>query len=327
MRIFASGAMDWVMGKALPDDVPIDSKMVTKAVERAQTTVEQKNAESRKNVLKYDEVMNEQRKVIYARRNQILDGEDLRDEALERLAEAVDSTIGTYCVSNVVDEWDLDGLASEMQVMWENDITEESLSIAEDTDGLYDVLMADGTAAYEAREADVGPEAMREIERQVMLRVLDTKWREHLYDMDYLKEGIHLRAMGQKDPLTEWQREGFDMFSGMLEQAAREFVAYIMHIEVQIEPDEGPVTTDIETSGPTSPLDGSALVDARAEAAKARKVEEAGKAAAEDTGLKKVRENRTDKVEQVVRSDEEKTPRNAPCPCGSGKKYKQCHGR
>jgi len=221
MRIFASGAMDWVMGKALPDDVPIDSKMVTKAVERAQTTVEQKNAESRKNVLKYDEVMNEQRKVIYARRNQILDGEDLRDEALERLAEAVDSTIGTYCVSNVKEEWDLDGLINEIQVMWDNDLTIESIDQAVDTDEIYDKLMADGTAAYENREAEVGSEAMREIERQVMLRVLDTKWREHLYDMDYLKEGIHLRAMGQKDPLTEWQREGFEMFSGMNEPGRR----------------------------------------------------------------------------------------------------------
>jgi len=248
MRIFASGAMDWVMGKALPDDVPIDSKMVTKAVERAQTTVEQKNAESRKNVLKYDEVMNEQRKVIYSRRNQILDGEDLRDEALERLAEAVDSTISTNCVSNVKSEWDLDGLMTEMQVMWDNDLTVESIEHCEDTDAIYDILMADGTAAYEGREEEVGAESMREIERQVMLRVLDTKWREHLYDMDYLKEGIHLRAMGQKDPLTEWQREGFEMFSGMLDQAAREFVAYIMHIEVKPEEvEDAPVTTDVQT--------------------------------------------------------------------------------
>lgn len=326
MRIFASGAMDWVMGKALPDDVPIDSKMVSKSVERAQTTVEQKNAESRKNVLKYDEVMNEQRKVIYARRNQILDGEDLRDEALERLAEAVDSTISIYCVSNVKEEWDLDGLVNEMQVMWDNDLTIESVDSAADTDEIYDILMADGTAAYEGREAEVGPEAMREIERQVMLRVLDTKWREHLYDMDYLKEGIHLRAMGQKDPLTEWQREGFEMFSGMLEQAAREFVAYIMHIEVQPEPDDEPVTTDMQATGPTSPLDGSALIDARAQA-NAQRAQQAGTAAADGTGLAQVQANRTAPVEQVVRSKDEKTPRNAPCPCGSGKKYKQCHGR
>ncbi len=327
MRIFASGAMDWVMGKALPDDVPIDSKMVTKAVERAQTTVEQKNAESRKNVLKYDEVMNEQRKVIYARRNQILDGEDLRDEALERLAEAVDSTISIHCVSNVKEDWDLDGLITEMQVMWDNELTVESIDDCANTDEIYDRLMADGTAAYESREADVGPEAMREIERQVMLRVLDTKWREHLYDMDYLKEGIHLRAMGQKDPLTEWQREGFEMFSGMLEQAAREFVAYIMHIEVQPEElSSEPATTDMQATGPTSPIDGSVLVDARAQA-QAQRAQQAGASAAEDTGLERVEANRTAPVEQVVRSEDERTPRNAPCPCGSGKKFKQCHGR
>jgi len=327
MRIFASGAMDWVMGKALPDDVPIDSKMVTKAVERAQTTVEQKNAESRKNVLKYDEVMNEQRKVIYKRRSQILDGEDLRDEALERLAEAVDSTISNHCVSNVKEEWDLDALINEIQVMWDNELTIESIDDCADTDEIYDRLMADGTAAYESREAEIGSESMREIERQVMLRVLDTKWREHLYDMDYLKEGIHLRAMGQKDPLTEWQREGFEMFSGMLEQAAREFVAYIMHIEVQAEElSDEPATTDMQESGPTSPIDGSALIDARAQAHSSASVLAAGKAAAEDTGLERVEANRTAPVAQVVRTAEERTPRNAPCPCGSGKKYKQCHG-
>ena len=319
MRIFASGAMDWVMGKALPDDVPIDSKMVTKAVERAQTTVEQKNAESRQNVLKYDEVMNEQRKVIYARRNQILDGEDLRDEALERLAEAVDSTIANYCVSNVTEEWDLEGLMNEIHVMWENDLDVDSISDATDTDEIYERLMIDGTAAYEAREAEVGDEAMREIERQVMLRILDTKWREHLYDMDYLKEGIHLRAMGQKDPLTEWQREGFEMFSGMLEAAARDFVAYIMHIQVQPDPveDEEPATTGVTESGPTSPIDGSVLRNAR----------EQGLQAAEDTGLERVEANATGRVKTLVRTEEERTPRNAPCPCGSGKKYKHCHGR
>ena len=327
MRIFASGAMDWVMGKALPDDVPIDSKMVTKAVERAQTTVEQKNAESRKNVLKYDEVMNEQRKVIYARRNQILDGEDLRDEALERLAEAVDSTISIHCVSNVKQDWDLDALVTEIHVMWDNELTIESIDDCANTDEIYDRLMADGTAAYESRETQVGSDSMREIERQVMLRVLDTKWREHLYDMDYLKEGIHLRAMGQKDPLTEWQREGFEMFSSMLEQAAREFVAYIMHIEVQAEElSNEPATTDMKASGPTSPLDGSALVDARAQA-EVQRAQQLGAAAAEDTGLEQVVANRTAPVEQVVRSDDERTPRNAPCPCGSGKKFKQCHGR
>jgi len=325
MRIFASGAMDWVMGKALPDDVPIDSKMVTKAVERAQTTVEQKNAEARKNVLKYDEVMNEQRKVIYARRNQILDGEDLRDDTLERLAEAVDSTIGQYCVSDVVGEWDAEGLLNEVELMWDNELTLLSITSCKTTDEIYDKLMADATAAYEAREAEVGYDNMREIERQVMLRILDTKWREHLYDMDHLKEGIHLRAMGQKDPLTEYQREGFDAFSTMLDAAARDFVTYIMHIQVQPDPadEDAPVTTGMTTSGPEDPTSGSLLVDAKAAAA----AHTAGQRAVEDTGLARVEANATAPVKTLVRSDEERTPRNAPCPCDSGKKFKHCHGR
>src|SRR5918992_1359189 len=154
MRLFATGAMSWVMGKALPDDVPIEARMVTRAIERAQGTVEARNAEIRKNVLKYDEVMNEQRKVIYARRDQILEGADLRDEAMAR---------------------------------------------------------------YEAREEEFGPDNTRQLERTVMLRFIDMRWREHLYEMDYLQEGINLRAMGQKDPLIEWQQDGYAMFAAMVD--------------------------------------------------------------------------------------------------------------
>ena len=268
--------------------------------------------------------MNEQRKVIYARRNQILDGEDLRDDTLERLAEAVDATIGQFCVSNVRDEWDLDGLMAEVDLMWDNELTVDDLAECGDTDGLYQLIMGDGTAAYEAREAEVGSEAMREIERQVMLRIVDTKWREHLYDMDHLREGIHLRAMGQKDPLTEYQREGFDAFSGMLDAAARDFVTYIMHIQVTpvAAEDDAPKATGVTMSGPEDPTSGSALRAGRIEAASV-----AGRQAAENTGLERVEANATAPVKTVVRSDEERTPRNAPCPCGSGKKYKHCHGK
>ncbi len=330
MRIFASGAMDWVMGRALPEDVPIDSKMVSKAVERAQTTVEQKNAETRKNVLKYDDVMNEQRKVIYTRRNQILDGEDLRDETLERLAEAVDSTIGQFCPSNEPAEWDLEGLMSEIDLMWDNEMAADDLGSATDTDGIYDLLMADGTAAYETREAEIGTEAMREVERQVMLRILDTKWREHLYDMDHLREGIHLRAMGQKDPLVEYQREGFEAFSNMLDAAARDFVTYVMHVQVTAieNEDDAPATSGVTTSGPDgSPSGLPGAVAPMADFRKQAAAQNAGQQAAEDTGLEQVTANATGAVKQVVRSDEERTPRNAPCPCGSGKKYKHCHAR
>ena len=153
MRLFATGALSYVMGRALPDDEAIEAKMVTKAIERAQTTVETKNAEIRKNVLKYDEVMNEQRKVIYKRRDQILDGEDLRSAAMEYLADAVDSLISTHCASASDDEWDLDGLAKELTTYWPNSITEEQLRNCGDTDEIYDMVMADATAHYERREA------------------------------------------------------------------------------------------------------------------------------------------------------------------------------
>jgi len=200
MRLFATGAMDWVMGKSLPDDVPIESRMVSKAIERAQTTVEQRNAEIRKNVLKYDEVMSEQRRVIYARRDQILDGADLRSEAMEYLADAVDTAIGTYCVSDFDEEWDLDGLMAEIGTFWPNSLTPDDLRGARGTDELYEQLMAEAVAHYEDRERTAGPELMRQVEREVMLRIIDQKWREHLADMDYLRDGINLRAMGQKDP-------------------------------------------------------------------------------------------------------------------------------
>ena len=232
MRLFATGALSYVMGKALPDDEAIEAKMVTKAIERAQTTVETRNAEIRKNVLKYDEVMNEQRKVIYARRDQILEGVDLKSAAMEYLAEAVHALLETHCASAADDEWDLDGLAKELKTFWPTEIGEERLADCRDTDQMYDLVMADATAYYERREQELGERVMREVERQVMLRIIDQRWREHLEEMDYLKEGINLRAMGQKDPLTEWQREGYEMFGSMMKGIAQDFVRYVMHVQV-----------------------------------------------------------------------------------------------
>ncbi len=320
MRLFATGAMNWVMERALPEDVPIESKMVTKAVERAQTTVEQRNAEVRKNVLQYDEVLNEQRKVIYKRRDQVLDGKDLRDEALENLAAAVDSTIRQYCVSDVPDEWDLDGLANDINNLWPTSVDVDDLLDAATTDDLYDRFMIEGTAYYEAREVEITPELMRQVERQVMLRILDQKWREHLLEMDHLKDGIHLRAMGQRDPLVEWQREGFEMFGSMMDSAAQDFVRYVMHL--QVKQNEPPVAAD------EGPAVAAQATKADPDAARMRRGVPAPSAAALAGDAPKVVEaNATGRVQTVVKADEERTPRNAPCPCGSGKKYKLCHGR
>ena len=319
MRLFATGALSYVMGRALPDDEAIEAKMVTKAIERAQTTVETKNAEIRKNVLKYDEVMNEQRKVIYKRRDQILDGEDLRSAAMEYLADAVDALISTHCASAADDEWDLDGLNTELTLYVPNDITDEQLAACRDTDEIYDLVMADATAHYERREQELGEEVLRQVERQVMLRIIDQRWREHLEEMDYLQGGINLRAMGQKDPLTEWQREGFELFGGMMTGIAQDFVKYVMNVQV------------VQNQAPALDEDAPAVQNLQTSSSDDVEVsgfDQAARAAVAEGELAPdaVAPAPTAKQQTVVKDAFDKTPRNAPCPCGSGKKFKQCHG-
>jgi preprotein translocase subunit SecA len=321
MRLFATGAINWVMGKTLPDDVPIEARMVTKAIERAQNTVEQRNAEIRKNVLEYDEVMNEQRKVIYKRRDQILDAADMRDEALEYLAEAVDSVISTFCVSDFSEEWDLEGLLPELTNYWPVQDSAEQLSQLHSTDEIYEQLMGEATAYYENRETELGAETMREIERQVMLQIIDQRWREHLYEMDYLQEGINLRAMGQKDPLVEWQREGFEMFGVMMQAIARDFVKYVMHAEVTLT-EQAPSETELQDVRYSAPTDPSETGGNMAAAARAQAALEGGNGQA----AAPVEPEEPLVNTPVVKSDFEKTGRNEPCPCGSGKKFKLCHG-
>jgi preprotein translocase subunit SecA len=332
MRLFATGAINWVMGRALPDDVPLEAKMVTKAIERAQTTVEQKNGEIRKNVLKYDQVMNAQRKVIYALRDQVLDKRDLRPKITEEfLPEAVESLVGTYCVADIAEEWDVDGLHADLLTYWPTQLTTEQLAAAETTDALYEVLVDDALSHYETREAELTPDIMRQVERQVMLRVIDTRWREHLHEMDHLQEGINLRAMGQKDPLTEWQRDGFAMFEQMMQGIAQDLIRYVMHVQVQVggqpvggdaaagadRPEVGgdaPTVSDVSYSAPEGETAGAMSV--------ARSAGPAG-----PDGQPAATPSQAEQMRPVVKSDMDKTPRNAPCPCGSGKKFKQCHGR
>jgi preprotein translocase subunit SecA len=318
MRLFATGALQWAMGR-FDDDEAIEAKMVTKAIERAQTTVETKNAEIRKNVLKYDEVMNEQRKVIYQRRDQILEGEDLKSAAAEYLADAVDALIESHCASVATDEWDVDGLAKELTMFWPTTLTADDLAGVKNSDELYDVIMAEATNHYEQRETEMGEEVMREVERQVMLRIIDQRWREHLEEMDYLKEGINLRAMGQKDPLVEWQREGFEMFGGMMKGIAQDFVRYVMHVQV-VEKDHdqpklgAPRVLNMQTSSSDDRPDESGFDRAAAQVA------------ADDGVPAPAQPTQTAKPKTVQKDAFEKTPRNAPCPCGSGKKFKNCHG-
>ncbi|MEC9210781.1 MAG: preprotein translocase subunit SecA, partial [Actinomycetota bacterium] len=187
MRLFATGAMDFVMKKALPDDAPLGDKFVSKAIERAQNTVEQRNAETRKNVLKYDEVMNEQRKVIYARRNEILSGEDLREDTINNFAAVIDDALDRYCVTEHKEDWDLEGLATALQALWPQKVESSDLEKHQDVNELYEAVMGNAIQFYESREQELTPDVMRQVEGQIMLRILDQRWRDHLYSMDYLK--------------------------------------------------------------------------------------------------------------------------------------------
>jgi preprotein translocase subunit SecA len=294
--------------------------MVTKAIERAQNTVEQRNAEIRKNVLKYDEVMNEQRKVIYKRRDQILEGSDLRDETMEAVADAVEGLITSHCNADDPGDWDIDGLVADAGAYWPLSVAAEDLRNLASSDELYETLMSDATAHYEKREEEITPEIMRQVERQVMLRIIDQRWREHLYAMDYLREGIHLRAMGQKDPAVEWQREGFEMFSQMMAGIDDDFVRYVMHVQVAVQQNEQPQPEqlkDVKYSAPEEPGTSSTR---RAAAPAAVAAAQAGAPAPPQSDEPEIQQ-------PTVKSEWDKTPRNAPCPCGSGKKFKLCHGR
>ena len=305
MRLFATGAMNWVMDRALPDDTPIEANMVTKAIERAQNTVEQKNAEVRKNVLKYDEVMNEQRKVIYARRSQILNGEDLRQESLEYIESAVEQVVDQFCVDESSSEWDIEAMHAEIVTYWPTELDVGAMTKITDVATLERTMVDDAVRYFEGRESELGESTMREVERQVLLRIIDQRWREHLYEMDYLREGIHLRGIGQKDPVAEWQREGFEMFSTMLGSVYRDFVKYAMHAEVVMADEQRNRTDGVSySSSDSSPELRAAVAPPKAPAP-----------------------NQTAKQSQVVRTEEEKIGRNDPCHCGSSKKFKHCHGR
>ena len=291
MRMFASDRIGSIMEKLKwPEDEPITAKMVTKAVESAQRQIEELNFERRKNVLKYDDVMNTQRQVIYAERQKILKGEDFKDEALNMVEDVVRATVQRLAPEEVFnEEWDLDMLLAGLAEVYPTRITRAELEDMVTSQDLLDRAVEDALERYEEKEQTLGSQTMRELERLVLLNITDTRWREHLYEMDYLQEGIHLRAYGQKDPLTEYRREAFAMFEELTDSIKDGFVRYIYRVELvrQDEPSR-PRPQRVQMSHGDQDQAPNAGASPQA---------------------------RSDKV-----------PRNAPCPCGSGKKYKKCHG-
>ncbi|WP_306366258.1 preprotein translocase subunit SecA [Nocardiopsis sp. CC223A] len=352
LRLFNSSRLEVFMNQLnIPDDQPIESGMVSKAIASAQGQVETQNFEIRKNVLKYDEVLNRQRKVIYAERRKVLEGQDLRDQVLVMLEEVLRGYVAEETSEGDPADWDLDKLWRAFKQVYPISFTvdefiEENGDLHTLTGQLIaDRVVEDALAAYDTRESELGEEAMREVERRIILQVMDRKWREHLYEMDYLQEGIGLRAMAQRNPLIEFQREGFDMFQQMLEAIKEESVGYLFNLEVQVRKKEEPklTTTAAATAaatvgGPSGATAVATAVDEDTEAAAAEAPTEEAEAA-EDVVVPGFGEGQPSRLQYSAPSEDGSVERhseandeyagvsrNAPCPCGSGKKFKKCHG-
>jgi len=298
MRRFNSALVERFLSAAgLPDDEPIESKMVSNAIRSAQTQVEAQNFEIRKNVLKYDDVMNRQREVIYGERRLVLEGEDISPQVQTFLADTLVAYVTAETAQGFGEDWDLDRLWQALKLVYPISFTPDELiakvgsRAAIDSEYLSAEILEDATTAYENRQSELGTEVMRELERKVLLSVLDRKWREHLYEMDYLQEGIGLRAMAQRDPLVEYQREGYELFSAMMDGIKEELASLVFNVHVSVEGDGSEVKAAGISDKPTNvaPLQYTA---------------------ADGSGI----------------SSKGDVSRNSPCPCGSGKKYKRCHG-
>ncbi len=326
MRLFNSARVEMIMTRLnIPDDVPIESGMVSKAIASAQHQVEQQNFEIRKNVLKYDEVMNRQRTVIYAERRRVLEGADLHEQVRGFVTDVVDDYVKGATAEGFAEEWDLEKLWKAFGQLYPISFTVDELveQVGGDreeltADVLAEKVKEDALAAYDRREEQLGSEAMRELERRVILSVLDRKWREHLYEMDYLQEGIGMRAYAQKDPLIEYQREGYEMFSAMLDGIKEESVGYLFNLEVEVQ--ANPIVE--ENAEEDTALSETGSIIARALRQPSRPTEMVYTAPGE-SGDVEVSRVRSTPEQRAAYGD---TERNAPCPCGSGKKYKRCHG-
>ncbi|MBW8484552.1 preprotein translocase subunit SecA [Actinomadura parmotrematis] len=342
MRLFNSARVEAIMTRLnIPDDVPIESKIVSNAIRSAQSQVEQQNFEMRKNVLKYDEVLNRQRKVIYAERRSVLEGADLKDQVRRMIEEVVRGYVAGATAEGYAEEWDLDKLWKAFRQLYPITLTVDDLveEVGGDISGLDAETLAtrlheDAEAAYAKREEELGEEVVRELERRVVLSVLDRKWREHLYEMDYLQEGIGLRAMAQRDPLVEYQREGYDMFNAMLEGIKEESVGYLFNLEVEIEDqpeapkvganpvalDATAVDAEVDDVPADAGTDDVPVIHAKGleEPQRPKKLDYSAPTVDGDGGVEHHTEEAADEYAGVNRND--------PCPCGSGKKFKRCHG-
>ena len=364
MRLFNTQLVAQVMAKGMEEGQPIEAKSVTKGVRTAQKAVESRNYEIRKNVLKYDDVMNKQRTVIYSERQAVLKGEDIHKDILRFISDTVESYIkGANKGSEKPKDWDWEGLFKALNTVIPTKVDEDEvrkivggLKSAKAVEAVRDLIVEDARQQYGEMEETIGETGLRDLERRVVLAVLDRKWREHLYEMDYLKDGIGLRGMGQRDPLVEYQREGYQMYNSMIEAIKEESIQLLFHVDIE----RVAVTEDTETESDEDEavnaaeavmgLEGEAEPTGQSAPAEPETDDEAEKAAIDElaeehkaepgiVGMQpishaegKVPANKRPKSEELRSpwADGRTFPgtgKNAQCPCGSGRKYKMCHGQ
>jgi preprotein translocase subunit SecA len=320
------------------NEEPIEAGLLTKQIEKAQRKVEEQNFLIRKRVLEYDDVMNEQRRIVYEYRDNVLEGRDMGEASREEIGSVIRRMVDEYTPGDYVEEWDLAGLFVALDDIWPTSLTAEQVTAENvDREELIERLTADAVGLYDRREAELGDELMRALERFLLLQIIDNRWREHLYDMDYLREGIHLRGFAQIEPIVAYKNEAFELFSDLMNTIWSDFARMIFHVEVEIEGEDGGAPEQYEPRPSVSPggsstragqvtytgggntVQPSALAEAAGGVA-------AGTAIGADgypvDGVEEaappVQQRRVEAAEQVGRND--------PCWCGSGKKFKKCHG-
>jgi preprotein translocase subunit SecA len=338
VRLFAGDRIFKILDRLGPvdeegEEYPLEAKMLSRTVESAQKKVEEQNYLIRKRVLEYDDVMNEQRRVVYKYRREILEGRDMSDVATAELAEVASRQVDAYTDSDVFEDWDLSGLQTQLSQLWPLGLDLSTLDPqSSDQEIVKEMIAEDALAAYKRREEEFGEDLMRYLERQILLQIIDVRWKEHLFEMDYLREGIHLRGFAQIDPLVAYKNEGFSMFEELMNSIWEEFARIIFHVEVDLAPaqaeeifdaPEEPEDVALSGGGPDQP---SALAQAAAAAGGAAAGAGAAIATSTPVGEPGNGASPTNEAGTVVKTDKEKVGRNDPCWCGSGKKYKKCHG-
>ncbi|HEY6605840.1 MAG TPA: preprotein translocase subunit SecA [Gaiellaceae bacterium] len=327
VRLFAGDRIKRIMERfKIPEDQPMEAKILSNQIEGAQKKVEEQNFVARKNVLKYDDVMNTQRKVIYEQRRAVLEGQDMSEDVREWIDEVVAATIDQFTREEYAEEWDLEALVKQMATLYETEVSVDELreDLGEiSRDSLVEEFQDDARDAYTAKEEELTPDLMRELERFVILQVVDQRWREHLDAMDYLREGVHLRAMAQKDPLVEYRHEGHIMFESLGAAIREEVVLTLFH--AQLAPDEA---DELQRAQEAAGANGGGLQYAHESLAGADAIAAAGGGGAATATLAMSGGGSTTAgaPRPIVKSERENIGRNDPCWCGSGKKFKKCHG-